>query len=217
MIRLVIVDDQALVREGLALILGAQPDVDVVGELADGQALLDLFAADQDPADVVLLDLYLPGMDGVRALSLLRGAHPETRARVLMLTAVGRAADIQRALAAGADGFVLKDASGGELAAAVRAAHGGVTALSSSAVDMLWPKQRPAAVPPAGAGVSTLTRREREILGLIAQGMANQDIAGALTLAERTVKTHVSNILAKLQVSSRTQAALLARDLLSQS
>jgi DNA-binding NarL/FixJ family response regulator len=213
MIRLVIVDDQALVREGLGLILGAQPDLEVVAELSDGAALLDLLTGNPAVADVILLDLYLPGGDGVWVLGQVRSRLPEVHAKVLMLTTVGRAADIQRALSAGADGFVLKDASGSELAAAVRGGHAGVTTLSASAADLLWP---PPAKPPAidaGARLRTLTPREREVLGLLGRGMTNQDIARDLTLAERTVKVHVSNLLAKLAVTSRTQAALIARDL----
>ncbi|MET7424574.1 response regulator transcription factor [Dactylosporangium sp. NPDC005555] len=203
MIRLAIVDDQALVREGLALILGAEPDIEVVAGFADGAALL------RDPvaADLILLDLYLPGADGVATMLRLRDRQPEVR--VLMLTTVGSAADIQRALTAGADGFVLKDATGAELAAAVRGAHAGVRPLSASAAELLWPRR----VAPATADLSALTPREREVLDLLGQGLGNREIAGALTLAERTVKAHVSSVLAKLDVTSRTQAALLARDL----
>lgn len=213
MIRLVIVDDQALVREGLSLILGAQPDLEVVAELPDGDALLELLAGDPVVADVILLDLYLPGADGVRVLGQVRSRLPEVSARVLMLTTVGRAADIQRALTAGADGFVLKDASGSELAAAVRGAHAGVTALSASAADLLWPSSPVSPAVDAGARLRTLTLREREVLALLGRGLTNQDIARDLTLAERTVKAHVSNLLGKLAVTSRTQAALIARDL----
>ncbi len=205
MIRLAIVDDQALVREGLALILGAEPDIEVVAEFADGAGLLD----DPVPADLILLDLYLPGADGVAIMRELRSRRPEVT--VLMLTTVGSAADIQRALAAGADGFVLKDATGAELAAAVRGAHAGVRPLSASAAELLWPRQP--ARPGRGPDLSALTPREREVLDLLGQGMGNREIATALDLAERTVKTHVSNVLAKLDVASRTQAALLARDL----
>ncbi|WP_327003919.1 response regulator transcription factor [Dactylosporangium sp. NBC_01737] len=204
MIRLAIVDDQALVREGLALILGAEPDIEVVAEFADGAGLL------RDPvrADLILLDLYLPGADGVATMRQLRAGQPE--AKVLMLTTVGSAADIQRALTAGADGFVLKDATGAELAAAVRGAHAGVRPLSASAAELLWPRPGPA---PVAADLGALTPREREVLDLLGQGMGNREIAAELALAERTVKTHVSNVLAKLDVASRTQAALLARDL----
>lgn len=213
MIRLAVVDDQALVREGLGLILGAQPDIRVVAELPDGAALLEWLAGDPSAADVILLDLYLPGADGVQVLGRLRARLPAVAAKVLMLTTVGRAADIQRALAAGADGFVLKDASGGELAAAVRGAHAGVTALSASAAELLWPSPVAAPAVDAEARLGTLTAREREVLALLGRGLTNQDIARDLALAERTVKAHVSNLLAKLAVTSRTQAALLARDL----
>jgi DNA-binding NarL/FixJ family response regulator len=213
MIRLAIVDDQALVREGLSLILGAQPDLTVVAELPDGPALLELLAGAPRVADVILLDLYLPGADGVRVLGQLRARQPEVPAKVLMLTTVGRAADVQRALAAGADGFVLKDASGSELAAAVRGAHAGVTALSASAAELLWPSATGPPVRDTEARLRTLTLREREVLTLLGRGLTNQDIARDLALAERTVKAHVSNLLAKLAVTSRTQAALLARDL----
>jgi DNA-binding NarL/FixJ family response regulator len=203
-IRLAIVDDHALVREGLSLILGSEPDIEVVADVADGDALL---RAEPD-VDVVLLDLYLPGADGVGVLRELR-----TRGytcRVLILTTVGSAADVQRALAAGADGFVLTDATGAELAAAVRGAHAGVRPLSASAAELLGPRP---STPAAPAGLSALTAREREVLRLLGEGLSNREIARALTLAERTVKTHVSNVLAKLDVASRTQAALLAQGL----
>jgi DNA-binding NarL/FixJ family response regulator len=223
-IRLVIVDDQALVREGLSLILATQSDIDVVAALSDGPALLEFVDRQPEAVDVVLLDLYLPGADGVQILERLRREHPQVRARVLMLTTIGRAAEIQRALTAGADGFVLKDATGDELASAVRGVHGGVTTLSTSAAEVLWPGRRagvagrhpesphPSFDSPAGR-IASLTPREREILDRLARGLANQEIARDLHLAERTVKTHVSSVLAKLGVASRTQAALLARDL----
>jgi len=195
----------------------------VVAALPDGPALLDFMGRQPDAAEVILLDLYLPGADGVQTLGQLRRQFPQVRARVLMLTTIGRAAEIQRALAAGADGFVLKDTTGDELASAVRGVHGGVTTLSTSAAEVLWPRRQategtgpgPDRNPldsPAGR-VASLTPREREILDLLAEGLANQDIARSLRLAERTVKTHVSSVLAKLGVTSRTQAALLARDL----
>ena len=168
MIRLVIVDDQALVREGLALILGARPGIEVVAELADGAALLDFLAG--EPADVILLDLYLPGADGVTTMRELRRRRPQHPAKVLILTTVGRAADVQRALAAGADGFVLKDATGDELAAAVLGAYAGIHPLSASAAALLWPRE-PAA-PRAAERMAGLTGREREILGCSAAAWA---------------------------------------------
>lgn len=224
MIRLVIVDDQALVREGLSLILAAQSDIDVVAALPDGPALLDFMERQPEAVEVILLDLYLPGADGVQALDQLRRQFPQVRARVLILTTIGRAAEIHRALAAGADGFVLKDATGDELASAVRGVHGGVTTLSTSAAEALWPGRRDAAndhrpgaevvaLDSPADRIASLTPREREILDLLAEGLANQEIARELHLAERTVKTHVSSVLAKLRVASRTRAALLARDL----
>lgn len=191
MIRVQVVDDHALVREGIALILGAHPDLDVVAQYASGPELL----ASRVEADVVLLDLYLPGMDGLEVLRRRGPAGP----RVLMLTTVGRPREIRQALDSGAAGFVLKDSSGDELAAAVRAAHQGVTVLSPAAASAL------------SAG-GALTPRERDVLELLGEGLSNRDIAARLRLAERTVKVHVGNVLAKLGVTSRTQAALLARD-----
>jgi DNA-binding NarL/FixJ family response regulator len=193
MIRVQVVDDHAVVREGLALVLGARPDLDVVAQYGSGPELL----ASAVEADVVLLDLYLPGMDGLAVLRLLR--QRPAAPRVLMLTTIGRPREIREALAAGAAGFVLKDSSGEELAAAVRAAHDGVTALSRAVASALT----------AGG---TLTPRERDVLELLGEGLSNRDIAARLRLAERTVKVHVGNVLAKLGVTSRTQAALVARD-----
>lgn len=193
MIRVLVVDDHALVREGLALVLGARDDIDVVAQYASGE---DLLAADA-VADVVLLDLYLPGLDGIEVLRRIRRRGPEPK--VLMLTTIGRPREIRRALAEGAAGFVLKDSTGDELVAAVRAAAAGITAMTPAAAAVL-----------SASAAATLTPREQDVLALLGQGMTNRDIAAELRLAERTVKVHVGNVLAKLGVTSRTQAALLA-------
>ncbi|TVT37547.1 response regulator transcription factor [Amycolatopsis rhizosphaerae] len=195
MITVAVVDDQALVREGLALILGTRPGIEVTEQYGCGE---DLLRQDTD-VDVVLLDLYLPGIDGLEVLRRLRRS-PGRRPRVLMLTTVGRQHEIRQALAAGADGFVLKDSTGDELVAAVRAAADGLTAMSASATAAL-----------TGTPEEPLTPRERDVLRLLGEGLSNREIAGRLRLAERTVKVHVGNLLAKLGVSTRTQAALLAR------
>lgn len=180
------------------MILGSHPDIEVVATHADGRELL---AVTGDLGDVVLLDLYLPELDGIEVLRQLRKrpAGP----KVLILTTIGRPAEIQRALAAGAHGFVLKDSTGGELAAAVRAAEAGVLAMSPAVAAAL-----------SAPAVEALTPREREVLGLLGRGLPNRGIAAELGLAERTVKVHVGNLLAKLHVDSRTQAALLAGDVL---
>jgi DNA-binding NarL/FixJ family response regulator len=198
-IRVLVVDDHAMVREGLTLILDAHSGIEVIGQCAGGEEFL---ALPGNTADVVLLDIGLPGMDGLEALRRLR-SRPGDQPKVLMLTSLGRPREVQRALALGADGFVLKDSTGDELAAAVRAAAQGLTAMSPSAAVALSSLPR-----------QPLTPRERDVLELLGRGLSNHDIAGRLGLAERTVKAHVGNLLAKLQVSSRTQAALRAGDVL---
>jgi DNA-binding NarL/FixJ family response regulator len=194
-VRVVVVDDQAMVREGLAMILGAHPDIEVVAQFASGtQLLADL----PDAVDVVLLDLYMPEMSGLTTLRRLSGP------RVLMLTTIGRGQEIRQALAAGAAGFVLKESTGAELAAAVLGAHEGMTVISPAAAEALCARDEPA-----------LTPREQDVLALLGTGLSNKDIANRLGLAERTVKVHVGNILGKLGVPTRTQAALRARAILN--
>jgi DNA-binding NarL/FixJ family response regulator len=182
-------------------------DMEVIGEAAEGQEALDgiaaLVAAGQPP-DVVLMDLLMPGMDGVTATATITQRHPETE--VVAMTSFTQADLVHGALQAGAAGYLLKDAEADEVAAAIRAACRGEVHLDPAIAKQLTRLL----VAPKPQTVDALTDREREILVLVAQGLSNQQIADALVISERTARTHVSNILSKLEVASRTQAALLA-------
>jgi DNA-binding NarL/FixJ family response regulator len=211
-IRIVLVDDQALFRESLALLLGAQPDLQVVGEAANGEAALHLVATVRP--QVVLMDLRMPILDGVAATRRLRADHPDVR--VIALTTFDDDVDMFAALRAGAIGYLLKDVSGETLFAAVRMAARGESFLpppiATKVVAELAriadsPQVRPQPL------IHPLSERELEILGLLARGATNREIAAALVLAEGTIKNHITNILGKLQVDTRTQAALVAREL----
>ena len=206
-IRVMIVDDHAIVRRGLLAYTDLIPGVRVVGEAGDGQqaiARLRQWEIMGEPLpDVVLMDLKMPRMGGVEATAAIVRRYPE--AKVVVLTSFGEAERVQAALAAGAAGYVLKDAEPEEVIAAIRAAVDGEVHLDSAVAGQLV---RRMAAP--DVGLAALTAREREILILLAQGNANRDIADQLMITERTARTHVSNILTKLQLSSRTQAALLA-------
>jgi DNA-binding NarL/FixJ family response regulator len=206
-IRVMIVDDHAIVRRGLLAYTDLIPDVRVVGEAADGQqaiARLRQWQTMGEPLpDVVLMDLKMPRMGGVEATAAIVRRHPE--AKVVVLTSFGEAERVHAALAAGAAGYVLKDADPDEVVAAIRAAVDGEVHLDSAVAGQLV---RRMAAP--HVGLAALTAREREILILLAQGNSNRDIADQLVITERTARTHVSNILTKLELSSRTQAALLA-------
>lgn len=206
-IRVLIVDDHAIVRRGLLAYTELVPGLRVVGEAADGQqaiARLRQWQTMGEPLpDVVLMDLKMPRMGGVEATAAIAARHPESK--VVVLTSFGEAERVHAALAAGAAGYVLKDAEPEEVVAAIRAAVDGEVHLDSAVAGQLV---RRMAAP--NVGLAALTAREREILILLAQGNSNQDIADQLMITERTARTHVSNILTKLQLSSRTQAALLA-------
>jgi DNA-binding NarL/FixJ family response regulator len=206
-IRVMIVDDHAIVRRGLLAYIDLVPGVRVVGEAADGQqaiARLRQWETMGEPLpDVLLMDLKMPRMGGVEATAAIVRRHPE--AKVVVLTSFGEAERVHAALAAGAAGYVLKDAEPDEVVAAIRAAVDGEVHLDSAVAGQLV---RRMAAP--DVGLAALTAREREILILLAQGNSNRDIADQLVITERTARTHVSNILTKLQLSSRTQAALLA-------
>jgi len=203
-IRVLIADDHAVVRQGLRTFLDLQDDVEVAGEAADGEAAV-AEAARLAP-DVVLLDLAMPRLDGVAALPRLREAAPA--ARVIVLTSFGEDERLFAALRAGAAGFLLKDSAPAELVRAIRMAHAGQSPLSPAVTTRVVEEL---AHPARRAGpAEELTPRELEVLRLIARGRSNKRIALELGVAEKTVKTHVSHVLAKLGVSDRTQAALYA-------
>jgi DNA-binding NarL/FixJ family response regulator len=206
-VRVFVVDDHAVVRRGLRAYLEMVDDMEVVGEAADGQEALDgiaaLVAAGRPP-DVVLMDLVMPGMDGVTAIAAITQHHPEMQ--VVAMTSFTQADLVHGALQAGAAGYLLKDAEADEVAAAIRAACRGEVHLDAAVAKQLTRSL----VAPRPQTVDSLTDREREVLVLVAQGLSNQQIADALVISERTARTHVSNILGKLGVASRTQAALLA-------
>jgi DNA-binding NarL/FixJ family response regulator len=206
-IRVMVVDDHAIVRRGLLAYVDTVATLQVVGEAADGQqaiAQLQQWQALGEPLpDVVLMDLQMPRMGGVAATEAIARAHPGVK--VVVLTSFGEVERVHAALAAGAAGYLLKDADPDEVATAVRAAAAGEVHLDPAVARQLT---RRLAAPQVG--LTSLTAREREILTLVAQGHSNRDIAGRLVISERTARTHVSNVLTKLQLSSRTQAALLA-------
>jgi len=211
-IRILLVDDQRLMREGLRTLLELEPDLQVAGEAGDGQAALDAYAALQP--DVVLMDVRMPGMDGVEATRRLRAGWPA--ARVIILTTFDEDAIVFEGLRAGAQGYLLKDVSGEELAAAVRAvAAGGALIEPSVARRVLaeFARLAPPARPPDAGLAGPFSDRERDILRLLAGGLSNREIAARLCLAEGTVKNHVTAILQKLGARDRTQAALRAREL----
>ena len=197
-IRVLIADDHAVVRRGLRTFLELQDDIDVVGEAADGESCVAA-AAELEP-DVILLDLVMPGMDGVEALRALRDAG--SKARVLVITSFTDPAVAVPAVRAGAAGVLYKDVEPRDLANAIRSVHAGHM--------LLQPDVAAALMAPDPAQTSPLTAREREVLAEIAHGRSNREIARSLSLSEKTVKTHVSNVLMKLGVADRTQAALLA-------
>jgi NarL family two-component system response regulator LiaR len=203
-IRVLIADDHAVVRQGLRTFLDLQDDVEVVAEAADGEAALA--AAQAAQPDVVLLDLVMPRLDGVAALRRLRERAPE--ARVIVLTSFGDDERLFAALRAGAAGYLLKDVEPTELVRAIRTAHAGQSPLSPAVAARVIDELAHGGAR-AGA-VDELTPRELEVLRLIARGRSNKVIARELGVAEKTVKTHVSHLLAKLGLADRTQAALYA-------
>ncbi|MFB6718069.1 MULTISPECIES: response regulator [unclassified Streptomyces] len=202
-IRVLLVDDHQVVRRGLRTFLEVQDDIEVVGEASDGAE--GVAGAEELRPDVVLMDIKMPGTDGIEALRKLRElGNP---AKVLIVTSFTEQRTVVPALRAGASGYVYKDVDPDALAGAIRSVHAGHVLLQPEVAGALLAQDD------AGGGTgrgSSLTEREREVLGLIADGRSNREIARALVLSEKTVKTHVSNILMKLDLSDRTQAALWA-------
>ncbi|HEY2673417.1 MAG TPA: response regulator transcription factor [Rugosimonospora sp.] len=235
-IRVLVVDDQEMIRDGLATLLSAAPDIDVVGLASDGRAAVELCAT-LSP-DVVVMDVRMPVLDGLTATAEIVGSQPRTGPcdcepgrrtgsgsgpgpaapvastgpKVLILTTFDVDEYVYEALRAGASGFLLKDASGADLVAAVRVVAGGEALLAPSVTRRLigefarrrWHER------PSPQVVATLTPREFDVLRLVARGMSNAEIAAELTLAEQTVKTHVGNMLTKLGLRDRTQAVVYA-------
>jgi DNA-binding NarL/FixJ family response regulator len=201
-IRVLIADDHAVVREGLRAFLALQDDVEVVGEAADGEEAVQAVAR-LEP-DVALVDLVMPRVDGIEAIGRIRAERPQTR--VIVLTSFVDEDKMLPAVRAGAVGYLLKDVAPQDLVSAIRTVHAGGTLLHPTVVqELVREVSRDGAAAP-----NPLTAREREVLVLIARGRANKAIAFELGVAEKTVKTHVSNILGKLGLTDRTQAALYA-------
>ncbi|SMQ17844.1 two component transcriptional regulator, LuxR family [Streptomyces sp. Ag82_O1-12] len=208
-IRVLIVDDQAMVRQGFTVLLGVQPDIEVVGQAKDGEG--GIAKAAETLPDVVLMDIRMPGIGGIEATGRITAAHPEIK--VLVLTTFDLDEHVYDALRAGASGFLLKDASAEQLAEAVRVVAAGEALLAPVITRKLIAEfsrldSKPRS--PLKERVGDLTERETEVLALIAQGLSNAEIARHLYVAEQTVKTHVGRILVKLGLRDRTQAAVFA-------
>ena len=199
-IRILLVDDHAIVREGLRLLLKFDPNMEVVGEASDGQEALA--KAGELLPDVVLMDLLMPRMDGIAATEAIKNEFPDVE--VVALTSVLEDASVAGAVKAGAIGYLLKDTNGEELRQAIKAAAAGQAHLSRAAAKRLMRELK------APSHQESLTVRESEVLCHLAHGMSNREIAEQLVIGEETVKSHVSHVLAKLGVRSRTQAALIA-------
>ncbi|WP_416444015.1 response regulator transcription factor [Leucobacter sp. HNU] len=229
-IRILLVDDQELIRTGFRLVLLAEPEMTVVGEAGDGRAALTELRASGGACDVVLMDVRMAGMDGIEATAAIVREFPSVR--VLVLTTFDLDEYAAAAIRAGASGFLLKDARPTELADAIRRVHSGdavmapgvtkrlLERMSNDAAADPWGGAAAAAGAPGGGvpaaradALDVLTEREREVFALIAEGRNNAEIGGALFLSESTVKTHVGRILAKLELRDRVHAVILAKDL----
>jgi len=203
-IQVLIVDDHAIVREGQRALIETEPNMEVVGEAKDGFEATEM-AISLHP-DVILMDLHMPRKEGIEAIKEIKAENPE--ARILVLTSFTEDEKVYAAIKAGAMGYVLKDSSPQEIMAAIRQIHQGESSMNHIIAEKLMREiQRSSDLPPTA---EPLTVREVEVLKLLALGMSNQDIADKLVISERTVRTHVSNILSKLHLANRTQAALYA-------
>jgi DNA-binding NarL/FixJ family response regulator len=214
-IRILLVDDHAMVRRGMRDFLELHDDLVVAGEAADGASAIA--SADELEPDVIIMDLLMPGIDGIEATSRIKASHPTIE--VIALTSFIEEDRVVAAIEAGASGFLLKDAEADDLAAAIRAAWAGEVHLDPAVAGIVARRMR-AGTSATGKGrdprtgpdaqIRSLTAREREVLAGVARGLSNRAIADELGITERTARTHVSNVLAKLGLASRTQAALFA-------
>ena len=208
-IRVLLVDDHAMVRRGMRDFLSLHDDIEVVGEATDGAAGVEQAKALQP--DIVVMDLMMPNLDGIEATGRIKAALPDVE--VIALTSFIEESRVVAAIEAGASGFLLKDAEADELAAAIRSAAAGEVHLDPAVASIVARRMRDGGRGSAADqedGIGTLTARERDVLARVARGYPNRQIASDLGITERTARTHVSNILAKLGLTSRTQAALLA-------
>lgn len=215
-LRILLIDDQPLIRSGMAMLIGSQPDLVVGGEAGDGQAAVDLvarLAATGEAPDVLLMDIRMPGMDGLEATRRILAEHPQVT--VVLLTTFDLDEYALEGIRAGASGFLLKDAEPEELLGALRTCARGDAVIAPSTTQRLMrrfidPPQRTVA---DDARLRSLTPREQEVFGLVGRGLSNHEIMEALVLSEPTVKTHVSRVLAKTGARDRVQAVVLAHEL----
>ncbi|MGW4209253.1 response regulator [Lentzea sp. NPDC004789] len=206
--RVLVCDDQALIRTGFATIIDAQPDLEVVGECGDGRAAVDLAARLQP--DVVVMDVRMPVLDGIEATRLLAGAGVASPAKVLVVTTFNLDEYVYEALRAGASGFLLKDAPPTQLLHGIRTVAAGAALLAPEVTRQLVGRYAERIRPAGAPREAPLTARELEVLRLIAEGLSNSEIAAALVLSHETVKTYVSRILTKLDLRDRVQAVVYA-------